>query len=237
MSTRTPAADDGPIQRRPLEDTVERFGFADLIAGSESMERVAALGRRAAAANSPVLIEGEPGVGKAGIARAIHGESARTAEPFVTVNCGAMGEASGTGNFMHSAGGTVFLDEVSALPLQAQAMVLDRLQDGEKDFGLICATGRNLIARVQEKRFREDLYYRQTCSLSGSRRCGGAWRTFPNSCAVSRRASPPGKAKLLTASTPTPSPCFSAILGPAIQGSSKTPGSGLSYTPIRQRSG
>ena len=68
------------------------LGFADLIAGSEAMKRVLALGRRAANSTIPVLIEGESGVGKELIARAIQGESARKTKPFVTVNCGAIPE-------------------------------------------------------------------------------------------------------------------------------------------------
>ena len=66
------------------------LGFADLIAGSEAMTRVVELGHRAANSSIPVLIEGESGVGKELIARAIQGESARTGKPFVTVNCGAI---------------------------------------------------------------------------------------------------------------------------------------------------
>ncbi|MFX8059792.1 sigma 54-interacting transcriptional regulator, partial [Acinetobacter baumannii] len=66
--------------------------FSDLIVRGNAMQRVIALGRRAAASNIPVLIEGESGVGKELIARAIQGESERRAKPFVTVNCGAIPE-------------------------------------------------------------------------------------------------------------------------------------------------
>ena len=68
------------------------LGFADLIAGSEAMKRVIELGKRAANSAIPVLIEGESGVGKELIARAIQGESAPKSKPFVTVNCGAIPE-------------------------------------------------------------------------------------------------------------------------------------------------
>jgi DNA-binding NtrC family response regulator len=64
--------------------------FDDLIVRGEGMERVVALGKRAAASNIPVLIEGESGVGKELIARAIQGESGRSGRPFITVNCGAI---------------------------------------------------------------------------------------------------------------------------------------------------
>jgi DNA-binding NtrC family response regulator len=166
------------------------LGFADLIAGSEAMKRVIELGRRAASSTIPVLIEGESGVGKELIARAIQGESARRAGPFVTVNCGAIpenlvesilfghekGSFTGasekrTGKFLEADRGTLFLDEVGELPLEAQVKLLRALQDGEidpvgakhpvkVDFRLISATNQNLIALVNEGRFREDLYYR-----------------------------------------------------------------------------
>ena len=166
------------------------LGFDDLIAGSEAMTRVIELGRRAANSTIPVLIEGESGVGKELIARAIQGESARKAKPFVTVNCGAIpenlvesilfGHEKGAftgasekraGKFVEADGGTLFLDEIGELPLDAQVKLLRALQDGEidpvggkqkvkVDIRLISATNQNLINLVQDGRFREDLYYR-----------------------------------------------------------------------------
>jgi DNA-binding NtrC family response regulator len=166
------------------------LGFRDLIAGSESMARVIALGKRAASSTIPVLIEGESGVGKELIARAIQGESDRKAKPFVTVNCGAIpenlvesilfghekGSFTGasekrTGRFAEADGGTLFLDEISELPLDAQVKLLRALQEGEIDpvgakrpvkidIRLISATNQNLINLVRDGRFREDLYYR-----------------------------------------------------------------------------
>ncbi|MGH6865766.1 MAG: sigma-54-dependent transcriptional regulator [Methyloceanibacter sp.] len=166
------------------------LGFADLIAGSEAMARVLELGRRAANSGIPVLIEGESGVGKELIARAIRGESPRAAKPFVTVNCGAIPEnlvesilfgrerASFTGavdkragKFQEADGGTLFLDEIGELPLDAQVKLLRALQEGEidpvgskqpvkVDFQLVSATNQNLINLVHDGRFREDLYYR-----------------------------------------------------------------------------
>ena len=166
------------------------LGFADLIAGSEAMTRVVELGHRAANSSIPALIEGESGVGKELIARAIQGESARTGKPFVTVNCGAIpanlvesilfGHEKGSftgasekrsGKLQEADQGTLFLDEISELPLDAQAKLLRALQQGEIDavgakhpvkidIRLISATNQNLIRLVQEGRFREDLYYR-----------------------------------------------------------------------------
>jgi DNA-binding NtrC family response regulator len=157
------------------------LGFADLIAGSETMTRVLDLGKRAACSTLPILIEGEPGAGKELIARAIHGESARTSAPFVAVNCGAIpetlidsvlfGAGSSGGKFAEADHGTLFLDEIGELPLDAQAKLLHALQggaieaaggkrDAKADVRVMAATNRNLIDLVTEGRFREDLYYR-----------------------------------------------------------------------------
>ena len=166
------------------------LGFGDLIANSPAMVRVIELGRRAGNSGIPVLIEGESGVGKELIARAIHGESDRAGKPFVTVNCGAIpenlvesilfGHEKGSftgasekraGKFLEADQGTLFLDEISELPLGAQVKLMRALQDGEIDpvgakhpvkvnFRLISATNQNLITLVRDGRFREDLYYR-----------------------------------------------------------------------------
>ena len=164
--------------------------FADLVLRGETMQRVITLGRRAAASNIPVLIEGESGVGKELIARAIQGESDRKSAPFVVVNCGAIpenlvesilfGHEKGAftgavdkriGKFQEADGGTLFLDEVGELPLDAQVKLLRALQDGVIDpvgskkpvhvnFRLISATNRDMIQQVKDGKFREDLYYR-----------------------------------------------------------------------------
>lgn len=163
--------------------------FSDLIAG-EAMQRVVSLGKRAAGSQIPVLIEGESGVGKELIARAIQGESERAGKPFITVNCGAIpenlvesilfGHEKGAftgavekriGKFQEADGGTLFLDEVGELPLEAQVKLLRALQQGEidpvgakrpvkVDFRLISATNRDMIELVKAGRFREDLFYR-----------------------------------------------------------------------------
>jgi len=164
--------------------------IADVITRSEAMRPVLRAAEKAAASAIPVLIEGESGVGKELIARAIHGSSVRRAKPFVAVNCGAMpenlvesilfGHEKGaftgatdkhTGKFIEADGGTLFLDEVGELPPAAQVKLLRALQEGEVepvggrksikvDVRIISATNRDLIADVKAGRFREDLFYR-----------------------------------------------------------------------------
>ena len=164
--------------------------FRDIITKSPAMERVIRLGQRAAASQIPILIEGESGVGKELIARAIQGAGDRRSKPFVTVNCGAIpdnlvesilfGHEKGAftgaadkhvGKFREAHGGTLFLDEVGELPADVQVKLLRALQDGEidpvgarrpirVDFRLISATNRSLIDLVKAGLFREDLYYR-----------------------------------------------------------------------------
>ena len=167
-----------------------RPGFRDLSTASPAMERVVRLGERAAKSGIPVLLEGESGTGKEVIARAIQAASDRRAKPFITVNCGAIppdlvesvlfGHEKGAftgaterhvGKFVEAHGGTLFLDEIGELPLEAQVKLLRALQEGEVDpvggrkpvkvdIRLISATNQNLIERVRDGRFREDLFYR-----------------------------------------------------------------------------
>ena len=167
-----------------------KLTFSDLIIHGDAMTRVVELGKRVADSNIPVLIEGESGVGKELIARAIQGESQLAGKPFVTVNCGAIpenlvestlfGHEKGSftgavdkriGKFQEADGGTLFLDEVGELPLDAQVKLLRALQEGEIDpvgskksvkvqLRLISATNRDMIQLVKDGKFREDLYYR-----------------------------------------------------------------------------
>ncbi len=164
--------------------------FSDLIGSSASMKQVVSLGERAARSNIPISITGESGVGKEVIARAIQGSSDRVGRPFITVNCGAIpanlvesilfGHEKGSftgatgkhiGKFQEANGGTIFLDEVGELPLDAQVKLLRVIQEGEVDpvgakstvkvdVRLISATNRELTAEVERGTFREDLYYR-----------------------------------------------------------------------------
>ncbi|MDN2565027.1 sigma-54 dependent transcriptional regulator [Aquibium sp. A9E412] len=164
--------------------------FADIVTGAPAMQRVLGLGRKAAASDIPILIEGESGVGKELVARAIQAAGPRRDRPFVTVNCGAIpenlvesilfGHEKGaftgaterhTGKFVEADGGTLFLDEIGDLPADVQVKLLRAVQSGEVDpvggrgtvrvdIRLISATNRDLLQRVRDGAFREDLYYR-----------------------------------------------------------------------------
>ncbi|HEX7925694.1 MAG TPA: sigma-54 dependent transcriptional regulator, partial [Bradyrhizobium sp.] len=167
-----------------------RLTFTDIITRSEAMAGVLRTAQKAASSTIPVLIEGESGVGKELIARAIHGSGERRTRPFVAVNCGAIpenlvesilfGHEKGSftgasdkhlGKFQEANGGTLFLDEVGELPLDIQVKLLRALQEGEidavggkrpikVDVRIVSATNRDLNTAVGEGRFREDLFYR-----------------------------------------------------------------------------
>jgi len=143
-----------------------------------------------APSEATVLILGESGTGKELIAKAIHGCSKRNKKPLVSVNCAALtetlleselfGHEKGAftgadkrrdGRFMQANKGTIFLDEVGEVPLPMQAKLLRAIQEREiqrlgsdtvlyADVRIIAATNKDLLAGVQEGRFREDLYYR-----------------------------------------------------------------------------
>jgi DNA-binding NtrC family response regulator len=164
--------------------------FRDIITRSPKMHAVLRIAEKAASSTTPVLIEGEPGVGKELIARAIHGSGERRAKPFVAVNCGALpenlvesilfGHERGvfTGaaerrdsKFLEASGGTLFLDDVGELPPAAQVKVLGAIQDGEiqpiggrkpikANARIVAATSRSLMSGVKSGRFRQDLFYR-----------------------------------------------------------------------------
>jgi DNA-binding NtrC family response regulator len=167
-----------------------RLVFDDLVGRSDEMKQVFRLGQRAAQSTIPILIEGESGVGKELIARAIEGSSDRAGKPFVTVNCGAIpenliesilfGHEKGSftgaserhlGKFQEADGGTLFLDEIGELRLDMQVKLLRALQEGEVDpvgakrpvkvdVRIISATNRDLAELTRDGRFREDLFYR-----------------------------------------------------------------------------
>jgi formate hydrogenlyase transcriptional activator len=161
-----------------------------LIGSSQGMRRVLNSVRLVAPTDSAVLIQGETGTGKELIARAVHDQSPRRHEPFVTVNCAAIpsglleselfgherGAYTGalnaaTGRFQLAHQGTLFLDEIGDMPLELQPKLLRVLQEQEferlgstrtikVDVRIVAATNRDLSAMVQERRFRADLFYR-----------------------------------------------------------------------------
>lgn len=176
--------------RRLEESLRERQGF-DAVTGSSSAIRQAVdLARRVAATDATVLLTGQTGVGKEVFAQAIHAGSNRSGEPFVAINCSALGrDILESELFGHKAGaftgatrdkkglfqeadrGTLFLDEVGELSIDLQAKLLRVLESGtfirvgetketRTDVRIIAATNRDLAQECREKRFREDLYFR-----------------------------------------------------------------------------
>ena len=179
------------VDQERSSDTLRRSpGFENLLGRSEDLLGVLDQATRAARTNSTVLIQGETGTGKELLARGIHSLSARNAEPFVTINCGAIpkdlleselfGHVKGafTGAFTDRKGqveaancGTLFLDEIGEMSPELQVKLLRLLQNAEiqklgavscsrVDVRVVAATHRDLAAMVDEGTFREDLYYR-----------------------------------------------------------------------------
>jgi two-component system NtrC family response regulator len=178
-------------QYRALQRRLERIeGTPRLIGNSAGMERVRTLIAKVAPTPSTVLILGETGTGKELVARAVHEQSPRAAEPFVAINCGALpetlieselfGHRKGAftgadehrvGLFEVANGGTIFLDEIGELPKAMQAKLLRVLESREirrvgenrattVDVRVVCATHRDLPEMVMGGDFREDLMYR-----------------------------------------------------------------------------
>jgi Nif-specific regulatory protein len=164
--------------------------FPEIVGLSPAMEQVFALMESAADSSISVLIQGETGVGKELVARAVHTHGARRDAPLVALNCGAMpaalleselfGFARGAftgadrekpGLFEAADTGTLFLDEIDAMPLDQQAKLLRVIQEGEfrrlgetvsrtVDVRFVSASNADLAEEVREGRFREDLFYR-----------------------------------------------------------------------------
>ena len=168
----------------------QRLGKHEIVWKGEAMRRVMAQVERVAASESRVCILGETGTGKELVARTIHERSARSAGPFVTLNCaavpaelieselfgyekGSFTGASGRhiGKFEQADQGTIFLDEIGDMPLNMQAKLLRVLEEGEVEriggdkpiavnVRVVVATHRDLEARVREDKFRQDLFHR-----------------------------------------------------------------------------
>ncbi len=171
-------------------DLASTLSFPEIVGGSDAMKYVLRRIEQVAPLQTTVVIEGETGVGKELVARAIHQRSARGARAMVTVNCAALpptlvedelfgherGAFTGAhrarkGKFELADGSTLFLDELAELPLEVQGKLLRALQEGtfervggtktlKVNVRVIAATSKNLIAEVEAGRFRQDLYYR-----------------------------------------------------------------------------
>src|SRR6185369_8457680 len=172
------------------EEIRSEHNFGEIVGSSPALLNVLRQVDQVAPADSTALIIGETGTGKELIARAIHDRSGRKARALVKVNCGAIsaglveselfGHVKGAftgalgqrdGRFKVADGGTIFLDEVSELPLDAQVKLLRVLQEQELepvgssrtikvDVRVIAATNRDLAGAVAAGRFRGDLFYR-----------------------------------------------------------------------------
>jgi two-component system response regulator HydG len=164
--------------------------IASIIGESPALRTMMTTIRQVADSDATVLITGESGTGKELVARALHELSPRRDEPFVAINCGAMpaplleselfghvrgaftdAKSSRSGLFLQAGAGTIFLDEVGEMPLEMQVKLLRVLQErtvrpvgGDEEIPfearVLTATNRDLEVEVEEKRFREDLFYR-----------------------------------------------------------------------------
>ena len=175
---------------RLRETVIDKSALSSLIGDSPAMSRVQDLITRVSQSDASILIQGETGTGKELIARAIHNASPRKNGPFVAINCAAVpatlleselfGHARGAftdaktaraGLFVQATGGTLFLDEIGEMPLDMQPKLLRALQErvvrpvGSEtevpfDVRILAATHRDLESETDERRFRQDLYYR-----------------------------------------------------------------------------
>ena len=168
----------------------ERFEVGELIGKSKKMQDIFKLIGKAASSDINILIRGESGTGKELVARALHYNSHRVVEPFITINCAAIprdlleselfGHEKGAftgavelkkGKFELAGKGTLLLDEIGDMDLQLQAKILRVLQEKEyyrvggksplkTEARLIAATNMDLEKAIKNKQFREDLYHR-----------------------------------------------------------------------------
>ena len=179
------------VENRNLREQLQTtFRFESLLGRSPAMARVFELVRKAARSDANILVQGESGTGKELIARAVHANSPRAAQPFVPVDCASLPEhlleselfghekGAFTGavrtkpGLMESADrGTLFLDEIGEMPLGLQAKLLRALQERQVrhvggnalvdvDVRVVSATNRDLRASAAKGEFRDDLFYR-----------------------------------------------------------------------------
>lgn len=167
-----------------------QYEFANIIGKSEAMQEVFKTIKKVLNTTAPVMIFGESGTGKELVARAIHYNGNRKDKRFVAQNCAVLPEQlleselfgykrgaftsameDKSGLFLFANGGTLFLDEIADMPLAVQAKLLRVLESGEirplgtsqtinVDIRIITATNKEIEKEIEDKRFREDLYYR-----------------------------------------------------------------------------
>jgi len=172
------------------EEFASKFGLSRIIGKSEAITNVAQIVQRVAPTRTTVFLIGESGTGKELFARAIHNLSGRKPYPFVPINCAAIprdlleselfghekgaftsAEAKKMGKFELADKGTIFLDEIGDMDLTIQSKLLRAIEEGEVerigalrpikvDVRIITATNKDIERAVEEKKFREDLYYR-----------------------------------------------------------------------------
>ena len=173
-----------------IEDSVSD-PFNPLIGESDEIKLIKEYSKKSALSNLNILILGESGTGKSILARMIHNYSGRRENNFVEINCGALSESileselfgyvpgaftgaskeGKIGLIEHAKGGTIFLDEISEMPISTQVKLLHVIQNKsfipvggiknvEVDVRFICASNRDLKSMVEDRNFREDLYYR-----------------------------------------------------------------------------
>ena len=187
MITQQKIIDENKYLHTELEKV---YGLKKIIGNSRAMLKVLDMVSRVAFSSATVLITGESGTGKELVARAIHFSGNRKDEKFVAINCATLsenlleselfGHVKGAftgaikdkkGLFEDADGGALFMDEIGDIPKSVQAKMLRVLQEGEfmslgdtvtkkVDVRIIAATNQDLLQRVQDKDFREDLYYR-----------------------------------------------------------------------------
>ncbi|MEL7240452.1 MAG: sigma-54 dependent transcriptional regulator, partial [Planctomycetota bacterium] len=173
-----------------LAEVVDRGGFENIIGKAPVMQAITTTARQVARSDIPVLLLGESGTGKELFAQAVHQSSDRNTKRLVTLNCAGLSESiledelfghvkgaftgaqsDRAGRFEHADGGTLFLDEIGDMPAAMQAKLLRVLENGEVvrlgsneprqvDVRIVSATNRDLTAMVEDKTFREDLYFR-----------------------------------------------------------------------------
>lgn len=177
-------------ENKKLKEQLKNDSVQGIVGKSHAIQEICSVIRRVSETDANILITGESGTGKEMVAKAIHELSARKSGPFVAIDCAALPEnlleselygyekgaftsavSSRQGLFEVAHGGTLFLDEISEIPLSMQAKLLRSVQERQVkrlgsnklvpiDVRILSATNRDLRRAVQEKTFREDLFYR-----------------------------------------------------------------------------